>query len=170
MSAELRQRLAAHGVHTLIAQFTDIHGVAKGKFVPLERLDALLAEGAGFSGPSIAGTGLPRTGPRSEYWGRGDPTTARVLPWMPGYVRVVCDGHVDGAPFDACPRQVLRRQLARLAQHGLALRTGIEPEFFLLRRDGDRFVAADPDDRLDKPSYDLRSLPRRAPFIYAYAI
>ena len=31
----LQQSLAAEGVHTLIAQFTDIHGVAKGKLVPL---------------------------------------------------------------------------------------------------------------------------------------
>ena len=28
---QLRQRLEAEGVHTLIAQFTDLHGVAKGK-------------------------------------------------------------------------------------------------------------------------------------------
>jgi hypothetical protein len=51
-------------VHTLIAQFTDLHGVARGKFVPLAHLDDLLTDGAGFSGPSIAGTGLPRCGPR----------------------------------------------------------------------------------------------------------
>ena len=66
MSAELREKLAAQGVHTLLAQFTDLHGVAKGKFVPLAELPTLLATGAGFSGPSIAGTGLPRMGPRSE--------------------------------------------------------------------------------------------------------
>ena len=58
---DLQQRLAAQGVHTLVAQFTDIHGVAKGKWLPLAHLDALLTDGAGFSGPSIAGTGLPRT-------------------------------------------------------------------------------------------------------------
>jgi glutamine synthetase len=161
----LAAELSRLGVHTLIAQFTDLHGVAKGKFVPLAQLDALLSEGAGFSGPSIAGTGLPRTGPRSEYWGRGDAATIRPLPWMPGYARVVCDGYVDGQPFDACPRQVLRRQIARLAEHGLVVQTGIEPEFFLLRREGDAYVPADPQDRLDKPSYDLKSLPRQAAFV-----
>ncbi|MBT9523635.1 MAG: type III glutamate--ammonia ligase, partial [Rhizobacter sp.] len=108
----LGEALATQGVHTLIAQFTDVHGVAKGKFVPLAHLDTLLREGAGFAGPSIWGTGLPRTGPRSEYYGRGDASTARALPWMPGYARIVCDGFVAGEPFDACPRQVLRRQVA----------------------------------------------------------
>ena len=76
----LRERLAAQGVHTLVAQFTDLNGVAKGKYLPLAQLRMLVETGAGFSGPSIAGTGLPRMGPRSEYYGRGDVTTARALP------------------------------------------------------------------------------------------
>ncbi len=158
--------LAAQGVHTLLAQFTDLNGVAKGKLVPLDQLRTLVETGAGFSGPSIAGTGLPRMGPRSEYYGRGDVNTARALPWMPGYARLVCDGFVAGEPFDACPRQVLRRQVARLAERGWTLQTGIEPEFFLLRRGERGLVPADEHDRLDKPSYDLKSLPRQAEFLH----
>ena len=161
----LQQELAARGVHTLVAQFTDLNGVAKGKLVPLAHLSTLLRTGAGFSGASIAGTGLPRMGQRSEYYGRGDAATARALPWMPGYARIVCDGFVGGEPFDACPRQALRRQIARLAQRGWAMQTGIEPEFFLLRRTGRGFEPADPHDHLDKPSYDLKSLPRQHAFL-----
>ena len=160
-----KEKLAAQGVHTLIAQFTDLHGVAKGKLVPLVNADALLTDGVGFSGPSIWGTGLPRTGRRAEYYGRGSASTARALPWMPGYARIVCDGFVDGEPFDACPRQVLRRQIERLKQRRWFLQTGIEPEFFLLRRVDGRFVPADPLDQLDKPSYDLKSLPRQSDFL-----
>ena len=164
---DLRERLQAQGVHTLLAQFTDIHGVAKGKLVPLAHLDDLLTDGAGFSGPSIAGTGLPRTGPRAEYWARGYASTATPMPWMPGHARVVCDGWVAGEPFDACPRQALKRQAARLAERGWHLRTGIEPEFFLLKQDGGRWLPADDGDRLDKPSYDLKALPRQRDFLQA---
>ncbi len=164
---DLREKLAAAGVHTVLAQFTDIHGVAKGKYLPLAHLDDLLTDGVGFSGPSISGTGLPRTGPRSEYWARGNASTAQPLPWMQGYARVVCDGFVAGAAFAACPRQVLRRAVARVAQHGWHLRTGIEPEFFLLKRLDGRWVPADDADRLDKPSYDLKALPRQAEFLQA---
>ncbi len=164
---DLRERLAAQGVHTLIAQFADLHGVARGKFVPLAHLDDLLTDGVGFSGPSIAGTGLPRSGARSEYRGRGAASTATALPWLPGYARVACDGFVGGEPFDACPRQVLRRQVARLAARGWHLRTGIEPEFFLLRQDGRRWVTADAADQLDVPGYDLKSLPRQRVFLQA---
>ena len=164
---DLRERLHSQGVHTLLAQFTDIHGVAKGKLVPLAHLDDLLTDGAGFSGPSIAGTGLPRTGLRAEYWARGYASTATPMPWMPGHARIVCDGWVAGEPFDACPRQVLKRQAERLAERGWHLRTGIEPEFFLLKQEGGRWRPADDADRLDKPSYDLKALPRQRDFLQA---
>jgi glutamine synthetase len=163
---DLIERLRAAGVHTLLAQFTDIHGVAKGKLVPLTHFDELLTDGAGFAGPSIHGTGLPRVGPRAEYYARGNASTATALPWMPGVARIVCDGFVNGQPFDACPRQVLKRAVAHLAERGWHLRTGIEPEFFLLKRDGDRWLSADAQDRLDKPSYDLRSLARQQGFLH----
>jgi glutamine synthetase len=133
----LQRRLADQGVHTLLVQFADVHGTAKGKLLPLAQLPELLSTGAGFAGPSIWGTALPRTGPRSEYYARGDANTATALPWMPGVARIVGDGFVAGAPFDACPRQVLRRQLSRLAEQGLSLQTGIEPEFFLLKQGAD---------------------------------
>ncbi len=166
--SDLQQRLQAAGVHTLLVQFTDMHGCAKGKLVPLAHLQEVLGTGAGFAGPSIWGTGLPRTGPRAEYYARGDAATAMPLPWLPGVARIVGDGYVDGQAFESCPRQVLRRALARLAGHGWTLRTGIEPEFFLLRQgDAGSWLPADPRDRLDKPSYDLKSLPRQIGFLHA---
>jgi glutamine synthetase len=162
---DLHERLQSQGVHTLVAQFTDLHGVAKGKFVPLARLNQLLIDGVGFSGPSIWGTGLPRIGARSEYFARGVAPTVQAMHWMPGYARVVCDGYVADAPFDACPRQVLKRAVARLAERGWQLRTGIEPEFFLLRRTDGRWAPADAEDALNKPSYDLKALPRQREFL-----
>jgi glutamine synthetase len=161
----LRESLAAAGVHSLLVQFTDLHGVAKGKLVPLAHLDDVLAMGAGFSGPSIAGTGLARTGARSEYMARGAASTATPLPWWPGVARIVGYGFVADEPFDACPRQVLKRAVARLAERRLTLQVGIEPEFFLLRQEAGRWVPADDADRLCKPSYDLQSLARQLPFL-----
>ena len=103
----LRESLAAAGVHSLLVQFTDLHGVAKGKLVPLAHLDDVLTVGAGFSGQSIAGTGLARTGPRSVYMARGAASTAMPLPWWPGVASIVGEGFVAGEAFDACTRQVL---------------------------------------------------------------
>ena len=154
-------RLGAQGVHSVLAQFVDIHGVAKGKLVPLKYLHDWVHTGAGFAGPSIWGTGLPRFGPRSEYYGRVQIETLQPLPFMPGVVRAVCDGYAGGEPLDTCARGVLKTQLARLAARGWRLMVGVEPEFFLVRRDAQGgWVVGDPADRLDKPSYDLKAIHR----------
>ncbi len=134
--------LQAQGIHSLLAQFTDIHGVAKGKLVPVANLKEWVEVGAGFAGPSIWGTGLPRFGPRSEYYGRIIPETIRPLPFMPGVAHAVCDGYAGGVPLKTCSR-------------GWTTWVGIEPEFFLLQKQNDRWVIADGDDQLPKPSYDL---------------
>ncbi len=165
--ARLEVSLREQGVHTLLAQFVDMHGTPKGKWVPLHQLGVLLSAGAGFAGPSISGTALPRTGPRSEYYARADLGTLTALPWMPGVARVACDGFVAGAPFDNCPRQVLRRATTRLAERGWTLQVGIEPEFFLLKNEAGQWRPFDDADRLDKPSYDLKSMPRRLGFLVA---
>jgi len=60
--------------------------------------------------------------------------TLRVVPWQPGTALVLCDiAWEDGQPVDASPRQVLRRQIARLAEHGLVASVGTELEFILFR-------------------------------------
>lgn len=167
--SSLEQRMATlreRGIHSVMATFTDLHGVPKGKLLPLEALPDAVVNGAGFAGPSIWGTGLPRMGPRSEYHGRVVPESLRPLPWLPGVAHAVCDGFAGGQPLDTCSRQVLRRQVARLRERGWTLHVGIEPEFFLLRRGADgRWQVADDQDRLDKPSYDLKAIVRHHGFL-----
>ncbi|MEI6803767.1 MAG: type III glutamate--ammonia ligase [Burkholderiales bacterium] len=163
---DTRQRLASQGVHSILVQFCDLHGVSKGKLVALELLREWVEQGAGFAGPSIWGTGLPRYGARSEYYGRLQLDSLRVLPFMPSVAHGVCDGFAGGQALDTCSRQVLRRQVQALKDRGWTLWVGIEPEFFLLRRDAHgRWGAADAHDALDKPSYDLKAIHRNAGFL-----
>ena len=152
--------LASQGVHTIIAQFVDIHGSPKGKYIPLAHLEDILNAGAGFAGPSIWGTGLPRTGPRAEFYGKGDLSTLQALPWMPGYARIVCSGMVDSKPFAGCSRRVLLKQIERLNARGWTLNIGIEPEFFLVTQDENGRPVPCNKDKQDKPSYDLSALSR----------
>jgi glutamine synthetase len=160
--------LESQGVHSVLATFTDLHGAPKGKLLPLSGLAHAVAVGAGFAGPSIWGTGLPRFGPRSEYMGRVVLESLRPLPFMPGVAHAVCDGFAGGEPLETDSRQLLKRQLDRLRQRGWTLWVGIEPEFFLLRRGVDgRWQIADAQDRLDKPSYDLQAIGRNMGFLDA---
>jgi glutamine synthetase len=160
------EALAAKGIHSVLTQFTDIHGVAKGKLVPLQNLREWVEIGAGFAGPSISGTGLGRFGKRSEYYGRVQMESLRALPFMPGVAHAVCDGFAGGEALATCSRQLLKHQLQRVKDRGWTLWVGIEPEFFLLRQDEQgRWQGADCLDQLDKPSYDLKSIHRNRGFL-----
>jgi glutamine synthetase len=63
-----------------------------------------------------------------------DFTTLRHVPWQPGTVMVLADLETTGGePVYASPRQILRRQLDRLAEHGLSAYAGTELEFVLFK-------------------------------------
>lgn len=159
-------RLKAQGIHSVLTQFCDLHGVAKGKLVPLDNLKEWVEQGAGFAGPSIWGTGLPRFGARSEYYGRVQLESLRPLPFMPGVAHAVCDGFAGGVALDTCSRQMLQAVLQQLKQRGWTLWVGIEPEFFLLNKGANgQWQVADAHDRLDKPSYDLKAIHRNAAYL-----
>src|SRR5262245_54505835 len=134
-----RKFLKDHKLKYILAQFVDIHGAAKAKAVPVEHLDMVLNEGAGFAGFALWGFGMGPHGP--DYMAVGDPSTLKTLPWMPGHARIVCNGTVKGEPWPYCSRVALKRQLDRLAKEGLTLYTGIEPEFMLLNRGADGKLA-----------------------------
>ena len=57
----------------MLAQFVDIHGAAKAKAVPVEHLDMVLGDGAGFAGFALWGFGMGPHGP--DYMAVGDLAT-----------------------------------------------------------------------------------------------
>jgi glutamine synthetase len=156
---EARQFFDEHQTRYLLAQFVDIHGAAKAKAVPIEHYDMVVGGGAGFAGFAIWGLGMGPHGP--DFMGVGDPSTISNVPWMPGFARIACDGHVRGKPHVYCSRVALKNQLQRLADRGYTLYTGIEPEFMLLKRtEPGRLAPFDDTDDADKPCYDYKGLAR----------
>src|ERR1700759_1642100 len=60
--------------------------------------------------------------------------TLRRVPWQPKTAMVLADLETtDGVPVYASPRQILQRQLDRLAGHGLTAFAGTRLEFVLYR-------------------------------------
>src|ERR1700687_1027694 len=148
-----------HKIRYVLAQFVDIHGAAKAKAVPVEHLEMVLTDGAGFAGFALWGFGMGPEGP--DYMAVGDLSTLQDIPWIPGYARIICNGVVNKKPYVYCSRVALQTQIARLSERGLTLFTGIEPEFMLLSRRADGSLGpADSTDDLDKPCYDYKGLYR----------
>lgn len=156
--------LTSHDVSYVLAQFVDIHGVAKAKSVPVAHLNAVLTEGAGFAGFAIWGVGIEPHGP--DFMAVGDLSTVSLVPWQPGLARIVCEGHVNGEAWAYDSRVLLKRQIERLTAKGWTLYTGLEPEFSLLKRSVDgRIEPCDASDTLAKPCYDYKGLSRTRAFL-----
>jgi glutamine synthetase len=162
--AEGKKFLKDNNVKYILAQFVDIHGSAKVKAVPSAHLEDILTVGAGFAGGAIWGMGIAPNGP--DYMAVGELSTLALIPWQPGYARIICDGHVNGKPYEYDSRVVLKRQIARLAEKGWTLYTGLEPEFSLLKKDEYGHVhPVDSTDTLQKPCYDYKGITRQSAFL-----
>ena len=156
--------LKDNNVKYILAQFVDIHGSAKVKAVPVAHLNDILTTGAGFAGGAIWGMGIAPNGP--DYMAVGELSTLALIPWQPGYARIICDGHVNGKPYEYDSRVVLKKQVARLAEKGWTLYTGLEPEFSLLKKDEfGRVHPVDDTDTLQKPCYDYKGITRQSAFL-----
>lgn len=161
---EAKQFLDKHQVKFILAQFVDIHGAAKTKAVPVSHFDDILNPGAGFAGFAVWGLAMQPNSP--DFMAVGDPSTLSLVPWMPGFARMVCVGNVKGQPYPYDTRFVLLQQIERLKQKGWTLNTGIEPEFFLLHKDELGHIQPyDRSDTLDKPCYDYKGLSRSRAYI-----
>ena len=164
LPSHIQDMLKEHDIRFVLAQFVDIHGVAKTKSVPAQCLMDVVESGAGFAGFAVWGLGMGPHGP--DFMARGDLDTLTPVPWQPGYARIACTGYVNGEPYPYDARYVLQQQVARLAERGWTCHTGLEPEFSLLQRTEDgRLAPVDETDTLAKPCYDYKGLSRSREFL-----
>ncbi|WP_156473697.1 type III glutamate--ammonia ligase [Neptuniibacter marinus] len=164
MSLDIDKFISENEIKYILAQFVDIHGVAKTKSVPAHCLMDVVNKGAGFAGFAVWGLGMEPHGP--DFMARGDLDTLSIVPWQPGYARLVCDGYVNDEPYIYDSRVVLKRQIQLLTDKGWTLNTGLEPEFSLFKRDeSGNLQTVDDTDVLDKPCYDYKGLSRSREFL-----
>ena len=142
---DLRRLVADGEIHTVALAFTDMQGRLQGKrFAAGFFLDEVLAHGSEGCAYLLAVDVELNTvdGYPMASWDTGygdfalvpDLGTLRRTPWQPGTALVTADlAWLDGAPVPASPRQILRRQLERLAEHGLTAWAGTELEFIVFR-------------------------------------
>lgn len=158
--------LKEHNISLILAQFVDLHGVAKAKAVPVEHLEMILGDGAGFAGFALWGYGMGPDGP--DLMQRGDLNTLRVIPWLPGYARIACEGYVGGEPYRFDTRAILSKLTASVkTEFGFRFFTGLEPEFYLLKicpKTGAPIPAVE-GDILEKPCYDYAALSQVADYL-----
>lgn len=142
---ELRVLVASGEIDTVVLAFPDMQGRLQGKrFAATFFLDEVLEHGTEGCNYLLAVDTEMNTvdGYEMSSWERGygdfamhpDLTTLRRVPWNQGTALLVADlAWNDGSPVVAAPRQVLRRQLERLAEHGFTAHVGTELEFIVFK-------------------------------------
>jgi glutamine synthetase len=153
--AEVRKRID-QGLEFFLCSFVEMSGIPKAKLVPATHVDDMAVEGAGFAGFAAGDIGQ---GPHSpDLMAIPDFRSLTSLPWRKNIAWVAGNAFVEGKASNYCPRTILQRVLAKAATQNLVFKTGVEPEFFLVRQEDDRFVPWDTADNAEKPCYDLRVL------------
>ncbi len=140
---ELKEAVASGSVDTVLLAITDMQGRPQGKRVMAEHfLNEVVEHGAEGCNYLLAVDVDMRTvdGYEMASWERGygdmllipDLETLRPVPWQEGTVVCLADvAWPGGSEVKASPRQILRRQLARLAERGWTANAGTELEFMV---------------------------------------
>lgn len=139
----LRSEVAGGSIDTVVLAMTDMQGRLQGKRLDARFfLDRVLAHGTEACNYLLAVDVDMTTveGYAISSWERGygdlalvpDVATLRRVPWQPGTAMLLADvGWLDGSEVAESPRQILRRQLARLAERGWTAYVGTELEFIV---------------------------------------
>ncbi|MCX4720643.1 glutamine synthetase family protein [Streptomyces virginiae] len=142
---ELRSLVASGEIDTVVLAFPDMQGRLQGKrFAAQFFLDEVLEHGTEGCNYLLAVDTDMNTvdGYEMSSWDRGygdfamhpDLATLRRIPWNPGSAFLLADlAWSDGSPVVAAPRQILRRQLERLAEAGYTAMVGTELEFMVFQ-------------------------------------
>ena len=158
-----REELRSNGVQYCLSAYVDVHGVPKAKAVPIEHFTRMMRGSELFTGAAIDGLGQGPADDELSVWPDLDAITQLpwepTVAWAPGYL------HFHDEPYPMDSRGILRRQTARLAEHGLQFNLGIETEFFLVHREGAGIRPNHPKDVLARAAYDIAGLLDNLPFL-----
>lgn len=160
----LKSSLEELGVKYALASFVDIHGMCKAKAVPLDHFGQMMQGSELFTGAAL--DGVPQAVSDEEVSARPDSNTATILPWNPELVWFASDLYLQGKPFSACCRTILKNVLKQADEMGFGFNLGIETEFFILKEtENGNFIPVSDRDTLGKPCYDLTGLLDNYPWV-----
>ncbi len=156
MPNTLSEEAKSKGIRYFLISYVDLFGTLRAKLVPAAAIDAMAEAGAGFAGFA---SWLDLDPAHPDVSAVPDPSTLLQLPWKKEVGWLAANLTMHGRELAQAPRNVLRRVLAKAEAAGYELRTGVEPEFFLLDASGEKI--GDPTDCSSKPCYDQGALMRR---------
>jgi glutamine synthetase len=152
---ELKNQLKEKGVKYCVGAYVDIHGVPKGKFVPIDHFEHFAAGSELYTGYALDGLGQRPND--DEIASLPDTNHIIQLPWQPEVAWMPADNTFKGEPYEVNTRVALKKVLAEAEAMGFTVNLGIECEVFVVRmtEDGQLEIPND-DDNLNKSCYDVK--------------
>lgn len=145
--SEVMRRAEDAGVKLVSFFWCDNGGVIRGKSTHVSGLESRLSSGIGTAKAMQAMGDMDQLqvvegmGPAGEFRLIPDPETFVTLPYAPKRAIVLCDMvSLSRQPWEACPRDFLKRMLAKAESMGMTFQVAMEPEWYLTRREGDEYV------------------------------
>lgn len=152
---KIREYLKDKGVKYCIGAYVDIHGVPKGKVVPIDHFVHFAHGSELYTGYALDGLGQSPND--DEIASLPDIDKITILPWNKEVAWMPADNTFRGKPYEINTRVALKKVLAEAAQMGYQFNLGIECELFVVRRDDDGTLhIPNEDDNLEKSCYDLK--------------
>ncbi|MFW2372271.1 MAG: type III glutamate--ammonia ligase [Gammaproteobacteria bacterium] len=152
----IQQQLKRDGVKYCIGAYVDIHGIPKGKFVPIDHLQHMAHGSELYTGYALDGLGQAPND--DEIASVPDLDNIIQLPWQPEVAWMPADNTFKGEPYEINTRVALKKVLKQAADMGFGCNLGIECELYVLKQDEDgKLSVPNKDDKLVKSCYDVRS-------------
>lgn len=130
------------GIKNVLFELPDMHGSARSKIIPLNKVRGFAEKGLNMYGGAVAldsssfvvsGTRYNEEVNYADQVLVPDLSTAAVVPWMNKTARLICDNFwAHGTPLHASPRHVLRKAIEELDKFGFQAVVGLEYEFYVL--------------------------------------
>ncbi|MGB1799928.1 MAG: type III glutamate--ammonia ligase [Gammaproteobacteria bacterium] len=151
----IQQELKDKGIRYCIGAYVDIHGVPKGKVVPIDHLLHMAHGSELYTGYALDGLGQAPND--DEIASVPDLNHIIQCPWEPKLAWMPADNSFKGEPYQLNTRVALKQQMQAAAELGFGFNLGIECEVFLLKKNDDGSLSVPhADDKLTKPCYDVR--------------
>lgn len=151
----IQKSLEAKGVKYCMGAYVDIHGIPKGKVVPIAHLSHMAHGSELYTGYALDGLGQAPND--DEIASVPDLDHIIQLPWQPEVAWMPADNTFKGSPYPLNTRVALKQVLKKAETMGFGFNLGIEAEVFVLRKNDDGSLSVpNEDDKLKKPCYDVR--------------
>lgn len=145
-ASEIRQFIRDNDIDSIRVDFSDLHGINRGKIVPAHRFEEIVEEGITcaqavysvlLNNDIAMGSGVADEVGYGDMKIVPDLSTFAEVPYLEKTIRLIGDPYVGHEPWPFSPRNLLKRVIAEYTELGLRPIVASELEFYVFKTGAD---------------------------------